>query len=252
MMGSSFIATAEFWKPCCEDGVGEGGVRAFPPHRVTFARQFAVGRFAVTFDEWDACVAAGGCNGYKPSDESWGRGKRPVINVSWNDGKGYAAWLSGKTGTTYRLLSEAEREYVTRAGTTTPYWWGPAISQRQANFASNRTVPVDSFQPNPWGLYQATATLLSGRRIMTTSIIRERRLMARLGRHLAAPTEPDAAATGAAMRRASSRPIDFLAASTPGTLCPDSGWEGRLPLDDPFTPGLQYLGGTRPRPIVGT
>ena len=105
-----------------------------PQHRVTFRPAFAVGKFAVTFDEWDACVADGGCNGYRPKDEGWGRGKRPVINVSWNDAKAYVAWLSRKTGKTYRLLSEAEREYVTRAGTTTPFWWGSSISTSQANY----------------------------------------------------------------------------------------------------------------------
>ena len=136
-------------------------------HRVTFARQFAVGKFAVTFEEWDACVADGGCNGYTPNDEGWGRGRRPVINVSWDDANAYMAWLSRKTGQAYRLLSEAEREYVTRAGTTTPFWWGSSISPQQANYNGNyidgtvwkgefrrQTVPVDLFQPNPWGLYQ--------------------------------------------------------------------------------------------------
>jgi formylglycine-generating enzyme required for sulfatase activity len=138
-----------------------------PMHRVTFAQPFAAGRFAVTFEEWDACVAAGGCNGYRPSDNNWGRGRRPVINVSWEDAKTYVAWLSRTTGATYRLLSEAEREYVTRAGTTTPFWWGYSISTRQANYDGNyvynggvkgevrqRTVPVDYFDPNPWKLYQ--------------------------------------------------------------------------------------------------
>ena len=142
-----------------------------PQHRVTFARQFAVGKFAVTFAEWEACVANGGCNGYRPSDDNWGRGERPVINVHWNDAKTYVAWLSRKTGKTYRLLSEAEREYVTRAGTTTPFWWGSSISTTQANYDGNydgnfsygsaskgehrkKTMPVDSFQANPWGLYQ--------------------------------------------------------------------------------------------------
>ena len=127
-----------------------------PQHGVTFTRQFAVGKFAVTFDEWDACVAAAGCNGYKPADQGWGRDRRPVIYVSWNDAKAYAAWLSAKTGKAYRLLSEAEREYVTRAGTMTPYWWGSSISNNQANYGTYRsqTVPVDTFQPNPWGLYQ--------------------------------------------------------------------------------------------------
>jgi formylglycine-generating enzyme required for sulfatase activity len=138
-----------------------------PQHGVTIAQQFAVGRFAVTFDEWDACVADRGCNRYLPSDERWGRGRRPVVNVTWDNVKAYLAWLSRKTGKTYRLLSEAEREYVTRAGTATPFWWGTSISTDQANYDGDttygggpkgetrfQTVPVDSFSANPWGLYQ--------------------------------------------------------------------------------------------------
>jgi formylglycine-generating enzyme required for sulfatase activity len=138
-----------------------------PRHSVAFAFQFAVGRFAVTFDEWDACVAEDGCNGYKPADHGWGRGRRPVTNVSWDDAKAYVAWLSKKTGKPYRLLSEAEREYVTRAGTTSAFWWGSSMSTSQANFDGDftygdgttgeyrgKTVAVESFSPNPWGLYQ--------------------------------------------------------------------------------------------------
>ncbi|MGA8157304.1 MAG: formylglycine-generating enzyme family protein, partial [Rhodoplanes sp.] len=132
-----------------------------PQHRVMFSRPFAVGKFPVTFDEWDACVADGGCDHYKPSDSNWGRGKRPVINVSWNDAQAYISWLKRKTGRNYHLLSEAQREYVTRAGTSSPYWWGSVISPSQANYDAGsrgefnyQTAPVDSFQPNPWGLYQ--------------------------------------------------------------------------------------------------
>jgi formylglycine-generating enzyme required for sulfatase activity len=133
---------------------------------VEIARPFAVGKFAVTFDQWDVCRADGDCNGYRPDDRLWGRGNRPVINVNWAEVKAYAEWLSRKTGKTYRLLSEAEREYVTRAGTTTPFWWGPSITPEQANYDSRsaygggtkgeyraQTVPVDSFEANPWGLY---------------------------------------------------------------------------------------------------
>jgi formylglycine-generating enzyme required for sulfatase activity len=135
---------------------------------VSIPAPFAVGRYAVTFAEWDACVADGGCNGYTPADQYWGRGKQPVINVNWNDAQAYVRWLSGKTGQTYRLLSESEREYVARAGTTTPFWWGKSISPAQANYDGSaepykggsskgeyrqRTVAVDSFKPNPWGLY---------------------------------------------------------------------------------------------------
>ena len=138
-----------------------------PQHVVTFAKPFAVGRFAVTFGEWDACVAGGRCGGRKPNDFGWGRGKQPVVDVSWDDAKAYVKWLSGKTGKDYRLLSEAEREYVTRAGTTTAFWWDNSISTRQANYDGNytyngsqkgeyrqKTLPVKSFDPNPWGLYQ--------------------------------------------------------------------------------------------------
>jgi formylglycine-generating enzyme required for sulfatase activity len=148
-------------------GEAARGVEEGPQHTVTFAHPFAVGRFAVMFAQWDACVAGGGCNGYKPDDAGWGRGRMPVILVSWDDAKAYVAWLSRKTGKPYRLLSEAEREYVTRAGTTTPYWWGSSISSEQANYDRDtwdgdsvvryypkETVPVDSFAPNPWGLYQ--------------------------------------------------------------------------------------------------
>jgi formylglycine-generating enzyme required for sulfatase activity len=136
-------------------------------HKVTFANSFVVGRFAVTFDEWDACANEGGCNGYKPKDRGWGRGLRPVIYVSWRDAKDYVTWLSHKTGKSYRLLTEAEREYVARAGTVTPFWWGTSISTEQANYDGNATygggsrgeyrqttVPGDSFRANPWGLYQ--------------------------------------------------------------------------------------------------
>ncbi len=135
-----------------------------PQHTVTIAAPFAVGKYAVTFDEWDACTADGGCNGYRPYDKGWGRGRRPVINVSWDDANAYTTWLSHKTGKTYRLPTEAEREYFTRAGTRTPYWQGSTISPNNANYAEdfadnkieNRrfTVPVDKFAANAWGLYQ--------------------------------------------------------------------------------------------------
>ena len=138
------------------------------PVHVTIAQPLAIGKYAVTFDEWEACAADGGCNGYAPPDAGWGRGRRPVINVSWQDAKAYVVWLSNKTGKTYRLLSEAEREYVTRAGTTSPFWFGGSITPAQANYNSAyvyqgggakgdyraQTVAVDTFMPNPWGLYQ--------------------------------------------------------------------------------------------------
>jgi formylglycine-generating enzyme required for sulfatase activity len=131
-----------------------------PQHPVTIAAQFAVGRYEVTFDEWNACVADGGCNGYKPSDEGWGGGRQPVINVSWEDANAYVTWLAKKTGKPYRLLSEAEYEYATRAGSTTAYPWGDAIGKNNANCSScgsqwdnKQTAPVGSFAANGFGLY---------------------------------------------------------------------------------------------------
>ena len=104
-----------------------------PPHRVTL-RSFALGATEVTFDEWEACVRGGGCNGYRPRDWGWGRGSRPVIMVSWEDAQAYASWLSAETGAAYRLPSESEWEYAARAGTTTPFHTGATISTDQANY----------------------------------------------------------------------------------------------------------------------
>lgn len=140
-----------------------------PQHEVTIKKSFAVGQFAVTFAEWDACVTDGGCGSYKPCDSGWGRDDRPAVNVSWDDAKAFVKWLSKKLGKDYRLLSEAEREYSARAGTTTPFWWGSSITPDQANYDGRdepykgggrkgdwryKTIPVKSFQPNAWGLYQ--------------------------------------------------------------------------------------------------
>ena len=130
-----------------------------PPHRVTISKPFAVGIYEVTFDEWDLCAKSGGCGGYLPPDGwNWGRGRRPVMDVDWHDVNGYVKWLSRKSGKRYRLLSEAEWEYVARAGTTTRYNTGTRISSATgANYYGEtsraRTVPVGSFKPNRFGLY---------------------------------------------------------------------------------------------------
>ena len=127
-----------------------------PVHRVTIGRAFAVGVYEVTFGEWDACVSGGGCGGYRRGDAGWGRGSRPVINVSWEDAQGYVRWLSRETGEEYRLLSEAEWEYVARAETTGPYHFGSRISPSQANYRETghvKTVPVGSYSANGFGLH---------------------------------------------------------------------------------------------------
>ena len=130
-----------------------------PVHRVTIAQPFAVGVYEVTFAQWDMCRRDGGCS-HAPKDSGWGRGSRPVMNVSWHDAKEYVRWLSRKTGKGYRLLSEAEWEYVARAGTKTRYWWGDEVGHGQANcdgcgsqWDDDRTAPVGSFAANAFGLY---------------------------------------------------------------------------------------------------
>jgi hypothetical protein len=121
-----------------------------PEHFVTIARPFAVGRYEVTFEEWDACVAGGGCGGYRPPDRGWGRGRQPVIAVSWRDAGAYVAWLRERTGEPYRLLSEAEWEYAARAGGATRYWWGDHIGWDNANCRGCGS-PWDGQQTAPVG-----------------------------------------------------------------------------------------------------
>jgi formylglycine-generating enzyme required for sulfatase activity len=141
-------------------GSNKGRPDETPVHKVTIAKPFAVCKFEVTFAEWDACVAAGGCQ-HKPEDEGSGRGKRPVVNVRWDDiTKQYLPWLSRKTGKTYRLLSEAEWEYAARAGTTTVYSWGDDVGKGNANCSGcssqwdgTKTAPVGSFKANSFGLH---------------------------------------------------------------------------------------------------
>ncbi len=133
-----------------------------PQRQVTVSQPFAIGRCAVTFAQWDAALAAEAKLRHPP-DKDWGRGQRPVINVSWEDAQGYCAWLNQRLGLrpgTYRLPSEAEWEYACRAGTETPFSLGETITAAQANFGSGgrkdrrRTVPVGSLPANDWGLHE--------------------------------------------------------------------------------------------------
>lgn len=140
-------------------GWADGDDDEKPVHEVVIAKPFAIGKFEVTFDEYDACFVDGGCRKHPlPSDAGWGRGRRPVIAAPWSWFAGYLEWLSQKTGKHYRLLTEAEWEYAARAGTTTKYAFGDAITHDQANFSDGkhgqgRTVEVGSYPPNAWGLH---------------------------------------------------------------------------------------------------
>ncbi len=132
----------------------------YPYRKVTIDRQFAVGKFEVTFAQWNTCVDAGGCE-HRPNDREMGQGVRPVIVVSWDHiTTQYLPWLNKLTGQTYRLLSEAEWEYAARAGTTTLYSWGDEVGSGNANcnacgsqWDGQGTAPVGSFKPNAFGLY---------------------------------------------------------------------------------------------------
>jgi formylglycine-generating enzyme required for sulfatase activity len=154
-----------------------------PQHRVTIERPFAAGKFEVTFGEWDACVAGGACA--RTADDGWGRGRRPVIRVTYDQAIGYAAWLSRRTGQPYRLLSEAEWEYAARAGSQAARFWGATVD-RACEFENvadaalerqkpegwkhewrvhactdghARTAPVGSFKPNAFGLHDMLGNL---------------------------------------------------------------------------------------------
>jgi formylglycine-generating enzyme required for sulfatase activity/tetratricopeptide (TPR) repeat protein len=125
---------------------------------------FAMSQYEVTFAEYDKFAEATGRE--KPDDEGWGRGNRPVINVSWHDATAYAEWLSTQTGQKYRLPTEAEWEYAARAGTETKYWWGNEIGSNKANCSNyscgdsfKYTAPVGSFEPNPFGLYDTAGNV---------------------------------------------------------------------------------------------
>jgi formylglycine-generating enzyme required for sulfatase activity len=128
-----------------------------PIHTVTFAKPFKLSKYPVTFAEYDVFAEKTGRD--KPDDKGWGRERRPVINVSWQDAVDYAAWLGKITGKAYRLPSEAEWEYACRAGSTTEYFWGYDES-KAAEYAwfskcydGHQTHPVGKKKPNPRGLY---------------------------------------------------------------------------------------------------
>ena len=157
-----------------------------PRHEATIGYSLGVGVYEVTFAEWDACVSAGGCMGHRPDDGGLGRERQPVINVSWEDARTYLRWLSEETGESYRLLSEAEWEYVARAGTESAWYWGEDSSDqcRHANgFDRELTqqleaedvrirvrpascsdgyegaAPVGSFEPNGFGLHDVSGNV---------------------------------------------------------------------------------------------
>jgi formylglycine-generating enzyme required for sulfatase activity len=160
------------------DVAGTGEADEKPLRQIAIGAYYA-GRYEVSFDEWAGCVAGGGCRG-TPPDAGWGRGRRPVINVSWNDAQRYAGWLSRETGKRYRLPSEAEFEYMMRAGSRSTYPWGEDgshaclfanVADRQAKKQNSDwstfpcddgnalTAPVGSYRANALGLFDVAGNV---------------------------------------------------------------------------------------------
>ncbi len=145
--------------------IGGKGKSESPVHTVTIERPFAIGVYALTFEEYDRFVWD--ANHDLPDDRGWGRKRRPVIEVSWDDAMAYVKWLSAQTGKKYRLPTEAEWEYAARGeGPRTTYWWGNAVGKGQANcqgcgskWEGEGTAPVGSFKPNPFGLYDTAGNV---------------------------------------------------------------------------------------------
>jgi formylglycine-generating enzyme required for sulfatase activity len=165
------IPPGEFWMGSRE-GEGDQDGSEYPQHKVKIDKPFAAGKYEVTWDDWEACVAMRGCDGRPTGDGGFGRGRQPLINVSWEQAKDYVAWLSRMTGKPYRLLTEAEWEYAARGVTSAdaphpPYPWGDKASHEYANYGTDQccngriegrdewfyTAPVGKFPPNAFGLH---------------------------------------------------------------------------------------------------
>jgi formylglycine-generating enzyme required for sulfatase activity len=136
---------------------GDGDLDERPVHAVVIGRAFALGRYEITFDEYERYCDEKGDP--VPDDGGFGRGRRPVVNITWHDATAYAAWLSRQTAHRYRLPSEAEWEYAARGGTGTRFWWGEQAGAGHANCAgcetrweSESTAPVGRFPASPFGV----------------------------------------------------------------------------------------------------
>ncbi|WJW75968.1 formylglycine-generating enzyme family protein [Thiohalobacter sp. IOR34] len=144
-------------------GSSDGDDDERPPLPVRL-RPFAIGLNEVTFEEYDRFCRETGHE--LPDDSDWGRGQRPVINVSWKDAVAYTRWLSRKTGQTYRLPSDAEWEYAARAGSRSRFWWGDEPGRARANcegcgslWDGDKTAPVGRFPPNAFGLHDTAGNV---------------------------------------------------------------------------------------------
>jgi formylglycine-generating enzyme required for sulfatase activity len=157
------VEAGTFWMGSKKEDDTDAQSDERPQHEVKVASLW-IGKYEVTFDEYDLFARVTGHS--KLPDQGWGRGKQPVIHVSWEEAVAYAVWLSKETGQDYRLPTEAEWEYAARARTTTRYWWGDDLGHNRANCVgcgsqrnSKQTVPVGSFEANPFGLYDTAGNV---------------------------------------------------------------------------------------------
>ena len=207
-----------------------------PAREVTIAEPFAIGVREVTFEEWDACVAAGGCDGYEAGDEGRGRGGRPVLNANWDNARAYVFWLAAVTGEAYRLPSEAEWEYAARAGASTRYGWGDEPSARHANGGRGQgwpddghpyTAPTGSFAANSFGCTTRMATSGSGPPTAGTTATRAHRTTAAPGSPATARAALCAAAPTTAAPATCARPCGSGSTRASAATSSASGWRGR-------------------------
>jgi len=139
-----------------------------PLREVKIRKAFGVSKYEITFADYDLYAQEKGLG--RPNDKRWGFGARPVIHVSWHDAQQYISWLAQKTGKPYRLLNEAEWEYIARASSTEDYWWGTQKKRVSANckrgcnseftnLFRSKTAPVGSFRANPFGLFDTAGNV---------------------------------------------------------------------------------------------
>lgn len=148
--------------------MGNAGISdTSPTHRVRLQHPFAVSQYEITFADYELFATATGRP--LPNDNRWGRGSRPVINVSWQDARDYVAWLRDTTGSKYRLPTEAEWEYLARAGTDSNYWWTDNTAKNAncrrgcdsefSNFFRAKTAPIGSYPSNAFSVFDTSGNV---------------------------------------------------------------------------------------------
>ena len=211
---------------------GDGLSRERPVHEVTIGHSFAVGKYETTFEDYQRFLGSS----EPPGDEGWGRGNRPVINVSWTEAMAYVSWLSAQTGQHYRLPSEAEWEYAARAGTTTAFSWGDDVGEKPRQLRQLRQPALGRqaicarglVSGQPMGpVRHARQHLGMGARLLERQTTTARHRMVPLGRPAIAPSESSAGAPSILGRKSPGHPIASACLRTSATVFLVSEWPAR-------------------------